>query len=73
MHKRNSVLPRVKEHGTDGSSEGITKGRTGHLQKTRYAMELIRALLEDEVNLNWSLEQQHDKSYQVTKRVLPRL
>jgi hypothetical protein len=44
-----------------------------HTNLRRYVMELIRALLEDEVNLSWSLEQQHDKSYQVTKCVLPRL
>jgi hypothetical protein len=42
-----------------------------HTSLRRYVMELIRALLDDEVNLSWSLEQQRDNSYQVTKCVLP--
>lgn len=44
-----------------------------HTRLRRYVMEWIRALLQDEVNLSWSLERQDDDTYRVMKCVLPRL
>ena len=44
-----------------------------HSRLRRHVMEWIRALLQDEVNLSWSLEWQDDGTYRATKCALPRL